>query len=87
MAVPGASAEGRELRLRRGRGREGGHERRAAAAANREAGARVTSPRRAPVTPPLAGAALCLLPVAMATQAARQPGFPPCQHRLALNSQ
>ena len=42
---------------------------------------------------PLAGAALCPLPVAMATQAARQPRgwgrpwFPPCQHRLALNSQ
>ena len=49
--------------------------------------------REAAVTPPLAGAALCLLPVAMATQAARQPPgwgrawFPPCQHRLALNSQ
>ena len=45
----------------------------------------------AAVTPPLAAAALCLLPVAMATQAARQPPgwgrawFPPCQHRLAWN--
>ena len=40
---------------------------------------------------PLAGAALCLLPVAMATQAARQPPgwgrawFPPCQHRPACH--
>ena len=73
MAVPGASAEGRELRLRRGRGREGGHERRAAAAANREAGARVTSPRRAPVTPPLAGAALC---PSLSPWRRRQPGSP-----------
>jgi hypothetical protein len=94
MAIPGASVQGRPRRLRGGRGRGGGRERRAAAAANREPGARVTSPRgtrEAAVTPPLAGAALCLLPVAMATQAARQPPgwgrawFPPCQHRLACH--
>jgi hypothetical protein len=40
-----------------------------------------------PGDPAPGGSGSVSLPVAMATQAARQPGFPPCQHRLTLDSQ